>query len=272
MVGTRLLGAMLLASLVLLAGCRDDAPRATQSPTATSTAASTPAATTTAATSTAAASQPMWDARAVTAKPEAYFRIPCAAATDPARGNPGQVFNLDTPAAVECVVAAMRAADTTEAARAFLARYRTFLVGFEERGRVDLGTTSAAWVNMGRPEPVFVNAGPDGMLSMQALVNGGAPNQPAKAWLARPEVVAALRGQTDVIAWAEYARLAAVEAPVGRQRFLASIPVRACRACATLLELPVMFEFGPGGELLGAEPRAPVVATPTATAVGGALP
>lgn len=213
----------------------------------------------------------MWDARAVAAKPEAYFRIPCPSAADPARSNPGQVFNLDTPAAVECVLTAMQTAGASEEARAFLARYRTFLVVFEERGRVDLGTTSAAWVNMGRPEPVFVNAGPDGMLSMQALVNGGAPNQPAKAWLARPEVVAALRGQTDVIAWAEYARVAAIEAPAGRQRFLASIPVRACRACATLLDLPVLFEFGAGGELLGAEPRPPVVATAVATP-GGALP
>ena len=176
-------------------------------------------------------SQSIWDVRALTVKPETYFRIPCPAAADPARSNPGQVFNLDTPAAVECVTEAMRAAGASAEARAFLTRYRTFVVGFEERGRVDLGTTAAAWVNMGRPEPVFVNAGPDGMLSMQALVNGGAPNQPAQAWLARPEVVAALRGQTDVIAWAEYARISPLDAPAGRQRFLAAIPVRACRAC-----------------------------------------
>ena len=267
MVGTRLLGAALVASMALLAGCRESAPRAT--PTAT-----TPApVTTSTASATAApnAAQPTWDARAVTAKPEGYFRIPCPAATDPARGNPGQVLNMDTPAAAKCVDEAMQATGTTtEEARAFVARYRTFLVGFEERGRVDLGTTSAAWVNMGRPEPVFVNAGPDGMLSLQALVNGGAPNQPAKTWLARPDVVAALRGQTDVIAWAEYARVTSIDAPGGRQRFLAAIPVRACRACATLLDLQVAFEFGPAGELLGAEPRPPVVATGTATGSSGA--
>lgn len=214
----------------------------------------------------------MWDARSVVAKPDAYVRIPCPAAADPARSNPGQVFNLDTPAAVACVIEAMHTAGTTEEARAFLARYGTFLVAFEERGRVDLGSTAAAWVNMGRPEPVFLNAGTDGLLSMQTLANGGAPNQPAKAWLARPDVVAALRGQTDVIAWAEYARVASIEAGAGRQRFLAAIPVRACRACATLLDLQVAFEFGADGMLLSAEPRAPVVATSTPASGAGALP
>lgn len=199
--------------MALLAGCRNEAaPRATPTATVASPPATSTATPTASPTATIAAGQPMWDALAVTAKPEAYFRLACPTAADPARGNPGQVFNLDTPAAEACVTAAMRAAGASEQAQAFLARYHTFLVGFAEHGRVDLGMTSAAWVNMGRPEPVFVNAGPDGMLSLQAIAYGGAPaQQAARAWLARPDVVTALRGQ-DAIAWPEYARVASITA------------------------------------------------------------
>ena len=86
-----------------------------------------------------------------------------------------------------------------------------------------------------------------------------------------PEVVAALRGQ-DATAWPEYARVAAIEAGTGRQRFLASIPARVCRACATLLELQVVFEFGADGAMVGIEPRPPLAASAVpGSTPGGAL-
>lgn len=205
-----------------------------------------------------------WDARAAIDRPDAFYRIPCPAAADPARSNPGQVFSLDTPAAKACVVAAMRAADTTPEARSFLERYEVFLTAFAEHGRVDLESTAAGWVNMGRPEPVFLNSKP-GLLPLNTIVNGNTRDNLARQWLAHPGYVAVLRGETDVVAWPEYAQIAPIEDLGDRQRFLASIPVRRCRACETLTQLQVVFEFGAGRDYLGwelREPLAPATGTP----------
>ena len=196
-----------------------------------------------------------WDAKAVVERADAFWGIPCPAAADPARANPGQVFSIDTPAAKSCVIAAMRTSNSTPEARDFLERYEVFLTSFAEHGRVDLGTTAAGWVNMGRPEPVFVNSRP-ALLPLNTLVNGDAPDNLARQWLAHPNYIAALRGETGV-AWPEYATIAPVEDRGGRQRFLASIPVRRCRACETLTQLQVVFEFGASGDYLGWQLREP---------------
>jgi hypothetical protein len=279
MVGARLL--TVLASVALLVACR--APVATNTPATTTTVAATPRAAPTsvgvATLVTAAATVPPsvvpftqaaadsprieWDAGAVVARPDAYYRIPCPAAADPTRANPGQVFNLDTPAAVDCVQAAMQANHETPEARAFLARYGVFLTAFTEHGTVDMGVSAAAWQNMGRPEPVLLNSRP-GMIAVSTLVNGGGQASAARQWVGQPAYVAAVGGE-DVVAWAEYATVTPLPpATGGGQRFLASMPLRKCRACADLATLSVVFAFAPGGEYAGWELRPPeAVATPT---------
>lgn len=165
-ISARLLASILLGAMIALAtsGCTErSAASVAPPPIASATTLATATATAAASTPLAAASAPgpaiAWDARTVVTRPDAYYRIPCPAAADPARANPGVVFTVDTPAQLECVVQAMRAAREPETAVTFLQRYGVFLAGFEERGRVDTGSVAAAWQNMGRAEPVFLNAG-----------------------------------------------------------------------------------------------------------------
>src|SRR5205823_4288670 len=129
--------------------------------------------------------------------------IPCPAAADPRSSNPGMVFSLATTAQKDCVVQAMQARGLPEVAVTFLQRYEVFLASFEEHGRVDLGSIDAAWQNMGRPEPVFLNSTPS-MLPLSLLMNGSGPNGPTRQWLAQPAYVAALHDDASVLSWPEY--------------------------------------------------------------------
>jgi hypothetical protein len=207
-----------------------------------------------------------WDSKAVTAKPEVYFRIPCPAAADPTKSNPGVVFSPDSPASVACIVDTMKSQKESEQAASFLQRYSVFLASFEERGKVDTGTISAPWQNMGRPEPVFLGSTP-GMIPLSLLV-GAASTGPVGQWLKAPAYASALGSNTDVIAWSEYGKLEAQPASAaGAQRFLATLPIRQCRACADLAQLRVVFDFGADGGYQGWELQAPGPGGPAPTAV-----
>lgn len=207
-----------------------------------------------------------WDSKAVTAKPEVYFRIPCPAAADPTKSNPGVVFAADSPTSVACITDAMKANKESEQAATFLQRYGLFLATVQEQGKVDTGTISAPWQNMGRPEPVFLGSMP-GMIPLGLLV-GAASTGPVGQWLKAPAYTSALGGESDASAWPEYATLAAQPAsPAGAQRFLATLPVRKCRACADLAQLRVVFDFGADGGYLGWELQAPGPGGPAPTSV-----
>ncbi|RLT28510.1 MAG: hypothetical protein DWI48_00055 [Chloroflexi bacterium] len=271
-----------IAATVAVVGCsQQGAPPAATSTAGTSTAAPATATATAApstailsATATVPASRPPiveptrieWDSKAVTAKPDVYFRIPCPAAADPTKSNPGVVFAPDSPTSVACITDAMKANKESEQAATFLQRYGGFLASVQEQGKVDTGTISAPWQNMGRPEAVFLGSTP-GMIPLSLLV-GASSTGPVGQWLKAPAYASALGAETDVIAWSEYATLAAQPAsPAGTQRFLATLPVRKCRACADLAQLRVMFDFGVDGGYLGWELQAPGPGGPAPTSI-----
>lgn len=251
---------MTLGWMLTRAGRLDRAPAASTSPVAaTSGPQGTPSATPTAtpepgpppllrATATAPAriAEPSglaWDARAIVTKPGDYFRVPCAGVEG------GLVFTVSTPAAMECVASAVTAAGGSASGVAFLRQYQVFLASFQEHGRVDVGTTAAAWQNMGRPEPVFLNSTP-AMLPVAWLLPGTGPTT-AQSWLTQPAYAAVL-GSANALAWPEYATV--VEAPAGAgggQAFLVTYPLRACRACANLATLRVTYRFDASGQYVG---------------------
>ncbi len=183
------------------------------------------------------------------------------AAVDASRGNSGLVFSVDTPAQLECVVRALGEAGASggdaasQLAAQFLQRHGVFLVAFEEHGRVDSGSTSAAWQNMGRPEPALLNSTPS-MLPLRVLVGAGSDSL-SRQWIEHPAYSAALGGSRDAIAWPEYATLRPEppisEAASAGQRFVAELPLRTCRACANLVTLRVAFLFDAHGGYTGWE-------------------
>ena len=199
-----------------------------------------------------------WDASAVVQRPDAYYRLPCPAAVDASRGNSGLVFSVDTPAQLECVVRALGEAGASggdaasQLAAQFLQRQGVFLVAFEEHERVDSGSTSAAWQNMGRPELALLNS----MLPLRVLVGAGSDSL-SRQWIEHPAYAAALGGSRDAIAWPEYAALRPEppisEAASAGQRFVAELPLRTCRACANLATLRVAFLFDAQGGYMGWE-------------------
>lgn len=156
---------------------------------------------------------------------------------------------------MQCVAEAVTAARGRTAAVAFLRQYQVFLESFVEHGRVDVGATAAAWQNMGRPEPVFLNSTP-AMLPVAWLLPVDAATT-GQTWLSQPAYVAALGG-ANAFAWPEYATISEQPAAAGGgQRFLVAYPLRTCRARANLATLRVVYRFDTTGRYLGYELLAP---------------
>ncbi|MEZ4501831.1 MAG: hypothetical protein R3C39_04345 [Dehalococcoidia bacterium] len=185
-----------------------------------------------------------WDERAVVEGYLDYFLVPCAGVESVAVTDGQASFPADegTRACFDDAVAG----ESPEAI-AFLHQYGQFLASFEEQGTVDVGSIGAAWVNMGRGEPVILN-GEVPMLPVTWLLFGGDAS-PVDGWLAEPAYAEAIAGH-DPIAWAEYTTITPAAAPMeGGQAFHLSIPVQDCRACEVLATIEVEYRFDDAGAL-----------------------
>ena len=185
-----------------------------------------------------------WDERAVVPGYLDYFRVPCAGVGSPAVQDGLASFPGDEGSRA-CFDEAV-AGESPEAI-AFLHRHGQFLAGFEEVGVVDLGTVGAAWVNMGRGEPAFLN-GAASMVPVTWLLFGD-NQRPYEEWLAQPAYADAIAGH-DPIPWAEYTTIEpGATAAEGGQTFIVSIPLRDCRACADLATIRAEYRFDAAGAL-----------------------
>jgi hypothetical protein len=64
------------------------------------------------------------------------------------------------PRHITCVVGALHAAGIDESAVQFFTETHLLLTDFHSHGRIDIGYAAAPWVNMGRPQAVFLNGDP----------------------------------------------------------------------------------------------------------------
>jgi hypothetical protein len=137
-----------------------------------------------------------------------------------------------------------------EAVEFFLA-HEAFLYTFEEHGTVDFGAVSSPLLNMGRPEPVFLN-GAFGLLYAGEVVPSDWQEEASYADVA------------EALTFTEYSQLLQATADGDGQTFLIGVALLECRACEPLgaLNIEVRFEDGSlqGVELLPFAPPTPAPA------------
>ncbi len=143
---------------------------------------------------------------------------------------------------VSCVAAELRARGASEDAAHFFEIHELFLDDFRELGRVDLGVTSAPWINMSRPNYVFLNGTP-ALISIWEVI----PDD----WQDAPGYAELLADTPGVFPWGEYASFEASEDLAdGGQRISLIFPLMSCRVCAEVAAMPVDYLFDADGRLV----------------------
>lgn len=155
-----------------------------------------------------------WDERAVW---EAYLRD-------------SNVYDECVPDGFEvsCVVDVAVRAGASEQSIHFIEQNETILVHFEELGAVDFGEVSWLGVNMGRPEPVFLN-GDFGLLYYGSVI--------PEDWRSADPSYEALPLDEDGFGpfpWAEYSMLAEAYTDASGQHMIIETLIQDCRACPPL--------------------------------------
>jgi hypothetical protein len=138
-----------------------------------------------------------------------------------------------------CIEAAMRQVGASESAVQFFELTSQFLYSFDERGTIDFGFASSPWLNMGRGEAVLLNGLPSTML-MSQLVDD--------SWKTNPAYSGVLAKSPMAFPWVEYGgpRLER-SGDAGEATVEATFEMRECRACATVANLRVAWQFDPSG-------------------------
>ena len=144
-----------------------------------------------------------------------------------------------------------RADGAPDAAVEFFLAHEAFLYAFEEHGAVDFGAVTSPLLNMGRPEPVFLN-GAFGLLYVGEVVPSDWQEEASYADVA------------EALTFTEYSQLLQATADGDGQTFLIGVALLECRACEPLgaLNIEVRFEDGSlqGVELLPFAPPTPAPA------------
>lgn len=141
-----------------------------------------------------------------------------------------------------CILQVMRESNASQQAVEFFEETSQFLVAFEEAGRVDFGAASAAWFNMSRPMPLFLNARPD-ILDVSQVI--------PTVWEQDERYAAIVQQASDfydesIGVWPEYATIT----PLENEEFLVSYPLHSCRACEPRARLQVRLTFDTHGVLI----------------------
>ena len=143
-----------------------------------------------------------------------------------------------------CVIRTATEESVAPAGIAFIETHETILVYFEELGAVDFGDVAWLGINMGRPEPVFLNGG-FGLLYYGSLIPEG--------WRDLDPSYAALPLDDGIgpFSWAEYSQLAESSSDADGQRIVVETVIQECRACPPLAFMPLEVAFNGDGTLTG---------------------
>jgi hypothetical protein len=142
---------------------------------------------------------------------------------------------------IDCAVRVAVDEGVAQPGVAFIESYETVLVYFEELGVVDFGDVSWLGINMGRPEPVFLN-GDFGLIYYGSLI--------PEDWQEADLSYAALTSdEADPFPWAEYSMLAETSTDSAGQHAVLETSIRSCRACPTLADLELDVAFTAEGSL-----------------------
>jgi len=121
-----------------------------------------------------------------------------------------------------------------------------YLHRFLEVGRVDLAWVTYPYRGNATTGLLLVNGTP-------TVVDVNDPAHYAKLALKAHASYAAIAKGADVGIWADEPRGAAEKAPGGGQRFRFMLPLKSCRACATVGTAVVAFDFDRDGTFLGTQ-------------------
>src|SRR6266545_5000578 len=164
--------------------------------------------------------QNQWSDAAVWGQPDNWFQVLDQDCGFPVSLSPAR------PDDFACIVKAMSASGADPEAISFFAATQTFLLQFDEQGRVDLGVAGAPWINMNRPAIVFLNGEPSVITLFEVVA----------------ETYAAESG--GPLPWPEYAQVeATAELVGGGQQIRVSMPLRECRACPDVGQLMILVGF-----------------------------
>jgi hypothetical protein len=158
----------------------------------------------------------------------------------------GTDFWPDIDAGQPCIVDAMSSTGATEEAIRFFRATQLFLIGFEERGRIDTGSAASVWFNMGRTELVFLN----GALPATPL-DWAAPSY--EDWRNSAEYRAIAAQYPDIDPWYEYVQWVEsrdIAGGSGSQIIQVGVSLQYGRPGPTLPVLPIDFLFDRDGEFI----------------------
>jgi hypothetical protein len=146
----------------------------------------------------------------------------------------------------------MRAAGIDESAIQFFTDTHLLLSDFHLHGQVDIGYAVAPWVNMGRPQAVFLNGDP------AAIPIFSLDRKFYDAWQTAPGAAELKRRYPNLGLWTEYSREGGDEPlPEAGQRLVLEFVLQEARPGPVRAWLPVAFTFNAAGVLTGIDVRAP---------------
>ena len=145
---------------------------------------------------------------------------------------------------MDCVVRVAVDDNVSAQGIAFVENYETILIYFQELGVVDFGAVSWPGVNMGRPEPVFLN-GDFGLLYYGSLI----PEDWDEADPSYAALSASEEGDSHPFPWAEYSGLASSTSGVDGQHAVMETVLKFCRACPAIAYLTLDIAFSPDGSV-----------------------
>jgi hypothetical protein len=143
---------------------------------------------------------------------------------------------------MDCVVRVAVDENVSPREIAFVENYETVLIYFQELGTVDFGAISWPAINMGRPEPVFLN-GDFGLLDYGSLI----PEDWHEADPSYATLSASEEGDSHPFPWAEYSRLASASSGADGQHAVMETVLKFCRACPAIAYLTLDIAFSPDG-------------------------